>query len=307
MYIDEGISGTCITFRKAFEKMLEDAKLGKFDIIYVKSVSRFARNTVDGLKTCEELRAIGVGVFFEDCGLNSIDPENDMTLAVLFSVAQKESQTKSHNVKWGIRQRQKAGKWFCNAHFGYDKIERGLIINEQEAAVKAFADSRPDADIVHGAWNFIGPDGDIQRAMKALPYSLNMHIWYGTYLASTALFLRRSTTIEEGFLLDERFHYDMDGEYYARLGRAGKKFVHYNRLLADFRWHGDNLSAPNIERRDMDAELKRQKQHGEDAAIKRIYGYSFSKHSCNNIMDGFMREAYRMKKAFLYLTTPWEK
>lgn len=154
---------------------------------------------------------------------------------------------------------------------------------------------------------FHGPDGEIQRAMKALPYSLNMHIWYGTYLASTALFLRRSTTIEEGFLLDERFHYDMDGEYYARLGRAGKKFVHYNRLLADFRWHGDNLSAPNIECRDMDAELKRQKQHGEDAAIKRIYGLSFSKHSCNNIMDGFMREAYRMKKAFLYLTTPWEK
>ena len=91
---------------------------------------------------------------------------------------------------------------------------------------------------------FIGPDGEIQRAMKALPYSLNMHIWYGTYLASTALFLRRSTTIEEGFLLDERFHYDMDGEYYARLGRAGKKFVHYNRLLADFRWHGDNLERP---------------------------------------------------------------
>ena len=45
----------------------------------------------------------------------------------------------------------------------------------------------------------------------------------------------------------------------------------------------------------------------QDAAIKRIYGHSFSKHSCNNIMDGFMREAYRMKKAFLYLTTPWEK
>ena len=83
--------------------------------------------------------------------------------------------------------------------------------------------------------------------------------------------------------------------------------MHYNRLLADFRWHGDNLSAPNIECRDMDAELKRQKQHGEDAAIKRIYGLSFSKHSCNNIMDGFMREAYRMKKAFLYLTTPLGK
>lgn len=93
-----------------------------------------------------------------------------------------------------------------------------------------------------------------------------------------------------------------------RAWRAGKKFVHYNRLLADFRWHGDNLSAPNVERRDMDAELKRQKQHSEDAAIKRVYGYSFSKQSCNNILDGFMREAYRHeKRPFLYLTTPWEK
>lgn len=135
LYIDEGISGTCIKFRKAFERMVEDARKGLFDIIYVKSVSRFARNTVDGLKTCEELRAIGVGVFFEDCQLNSIDPENDMTLAVLFSVAQKESLTKSNNVKWGIRQRQKAGKWFCNEPFGYTKIEKGkgLIVNEAEA------------------------------------------------------------------------------------------------------------------------------------------------------------------------------
>ena len=133
LYIDEGISGTCIAFRKAFERMIEDARLGKFDIIYVKSVSRFARNTVDGLKTVEDLRAIGVGIIFEDCGVNSIDPENDMTLTVLLSVAQKESQTKSTNVKWGIRQRQKAGKWFCNAPFGYDKVEGGLVINEEEA------------------------------------------------------------------------------------------------------------------------------------------------------------------------------
>jgi len=129
-----------------------------------------------------------------------------------------------------------------------------------------------------------------------------MHIWYGTYLASTALFLRRSTTIEEGFLLDERFHYDMDGEYYARLGRAGKKFVNYNRLLADFRWHGDNLSAPNIERRDMDAELKRQKQHGEDAAIKRIYGHSFYQTQLQQYHGRLMREAYRIEKGpYLYL------
>lgn len=205
----------------------------------------------------------------------------------------------SEGINRGFRKAR--GKWVMWLNTD-DRLLPGAL-----AAMKAFADSRPDADIVYGAWNFIGPDGSIQRPMKALPYSLRMHIWYGTYVASTALFLRRSTTIEEGFLLDERFHYDMDGEYYARLGRAGKKFAHYNKLLADFRWHGDNLSARNTDCMGMESELKRQKQHREDAAIKRIYGHSFATHSYNNIMDGVLREAYRLKKAFLYLTTPWEK
>ena len=239
--------------------------------------ARYVKECIESVKNQE-------GVTFEhiiqDAG------STDGTLDILHSYPHlKLHVEKDSGMSEGINRgfRKARGKWVMWLNTD-DRLLPGAL-----AAVKAFADSRPDADIVYGAWNFIGPDGEIQRAMKALPYSLNMHIWYGTYLASTALFLRRSTTIEEGFLLDERFHYDMDGEYYARLGRAGKKFVHYNRLLADFRWHGDNLSAPNIERRDMDAELKRQKQHGEDAAIKRIYGHSFSKHSCNNIMDGFMR------------------
>lgn len=257
--------------------------------------ARYVRECIESVKNQE-------GATFEhiiqDAG------STDGTLDILNSYPHlKLHVEKDSGMSEGINRgfRKARGKWVMWLNTD-DRLLPGAL-----AAVKAFADSRPDADIVHGAWNFIGPDGALQRPMKALPYSLNMHIWYGTYLASTALFLRRSTTIEEGFLLDERFRYDMDGEYYARLGRAGKKFVHYNRLLADFRWHGDNLSAPNVERRDMDAELKRQKQHSEDAAIKRVYGYSFSKQSCNNILDGFMREAYRMKKAFLYLTTPWEK
>lgn len=204
----------------------------------------------------------------------------------------------SEGINRGFRKAR--GKWIMWLNTD-DRLLPGAL-----AAMKAFAEAHPDADILHGAWNFIDAEGHIQRAMKALPFSLRMHIWYGTYLASTALFLRKSTTIDQGFLLDERFHYDMDGEYYARLGRAGKKFIHFNKLLADFRWHGDNLSARNAERTDMGAELKRQRQHSEDAAIKRIYGYSFNTHSYNNMMDGFLREIYRLKKAFLYFTTPWE-
>ena len=203
--------------------------------------ARYVRECIESVKNQE-------GVTFEhiiqDAG------STDGTLDILHSYPHlKLHVEKDSGMSEGINRgfRKARGKWVMWLNTD-DRLLPGAL-----AAVKAFADSRPDADIVYGAWNFIGPDGEIQRAMKALPYSLNMHIWYGTYLASTALFLRRSTTIEEGFLLDERFHYDMDGEYYARLGRAGKKFVHYNRLLADFRWHGDNLSAPNIECRDMDA------------------------------------------------------
>ena len=133
LYIDEGISGTCLEIRKAFEQMIEDAKMGKFDFIYVKSVSRFARNTVDGLQTIRDLKRIGVGVIFEDYCINTLEEESEMKLTLLFSVAQEESSSKSNHVKFGIRQRQKAGKWICNAPFGYDKIEGGLLINESEA------------------------------------------------------------------------------------------------------------------------------------------------------------------------------
>lgn len=68
------------------------------------------------------------------------------------------------------------GKWVMWLNTD-DRLLPGAL-----AAIKAFADSRPDADVVYGAWNFIGPDGGVQRSMKALPYSLSMHIWYGTYL-----------------------------------------------------------------------------------------------------------------------------
>lgn len=134
MYVDEGISSTSLNNRKAFERMIEDAKQGKFEVIYVKSVSRFARNTVDGLQTIRDLKKLGVRVIFEDWSTINTLEDDEAMLTIAFMQAQNESETKSRNVKFGIRQRQKDGKWFCNAHFGYDKIEGGLVINPQEAA-----------------------------------------------------------------------------------------------------------------------------------------------------------------------------
>ena len=135
IYADEGISATSTRHRVAFLQMIEDAKRGLFDMIFVKSTSRFARNTEDGLHYCEELRKVGVAVMFEDYNVCSISEDKDFELALFFSLAQKESQTKSYNVKWGIRQSQKNGTWCTHASYGYDKVGKDLVINEAEAEI----------------------------------------------------------------------------------------------------------------------------------------------------------------------------
>ena len=134
IYADEGISGTSYKHRKAFTMMIEDAKAGKFDIIFVKSFSRYARSTIDGLKTCEELREIGVGVFFEDYNICSISEDKDFELALFFSMAQKESQNKSYNVKWGLRRRQESRKWRGTPPYAYFKDETGEFQIDPEKA-----------------------------------------------------------------------------------------------------------------------------------------------------------------------------
>ena len=173
-------------------------------------------------------------------------------------------------------------------------------------AVAAFAEKHPEADVVYGAWNFVNAEGQFLRAMKALPFSVNMIIEHGCYIASTALFLRRSTTIDEGFLLNVNFRYVMDGEYYARLGRAGKKFVNYNKPLADFRQHDAALSARRFEDNGIDANLRRMYQFSEPAAIRRTYGWSFSGNPrWNLVFDAFLYEFFRLKKGLVKLITPW--
>lgn len=175
-------------------------------------------------------------------------------------------------------------------------------------SVKDFSAKYPDADVIYGAWNFVDENGCFQRKMKALPYHLNMLIWYGTYLASTSLFLKRATTIDEGFLLNERFRFNMDGEYYVRLGKAGKKFINLNKPLANFRWHGNNLSARNTGKKDMDMEFRRQDQLVESGVIRRYYGkFSCKRVNYNFLLDGIVRELYRYRKGVVGLFTPWIK
>ena len=138
LYSDEGITGTSIRRRKGFQKMITDAIDGKIDLIVTKSISRFARNTVDSISTIRRLKAKGVEVFFEKDGLWTFDPTAELTISILSSIAQEESRNLSQNVTWGQRARFAAGKVSMpyKSFLGYDRGEDGTpVVNEEQAEV----------------------------------------------------------------------------------------------------------------------------------------------------------------------------
>jgi len=138
LYSDEGITGTSIRRRKGFQKMIADAMDGKIDLIVTKSISRFARNTVDSISTIRKLKAKGVEVFFEKDGLWTFEPTAELTISILSSIAQEESRNLSQNVTWGQRARFAAGK-VCMPYknfLGYDRGEDGTpVVKEEQAEV----------------------------------------------------------------------------------------------------------------------------------------------------------------------------
>lgn len=137
-YIDEGISGTNTKKREQFNKMIEDCKAGKIDMIITKSISRFARNTLDCLNYVRMLKELGIGVIFEKENINTLDAKGEVLLTILSSLAQDESRSISENSTWGIRRRFEQGKVVVNhtKFLGYDKDEEGnLIINEKQAKI----------------------------------------------------------------------------------------------------------------------------------------------------------------------------
>lgn len=138
VYTDEGISGTNIKKREGFSRMIEDALKGKIDLILTKSISRFARNTVDTLTTVRTLKAHKVEVYFEKENIYTLDAKGEVMLTIMGSLAQEESRSISENVTWGKRRSMEEGRFsLAYKHFlGYEKGEDGLPkIVEHEAEI----------------------------------------------------------------------------------------------------------------------------------------------------------------------------
>ncbi len=142
LYVDDGISGLSYHNREGFTRMVADALDGKIDLIITKSLSRFARNTVDALMTIRKLKAEGVGVFFQKEDINTLDSKGEFMLTLMSSFAEEESRSISDNVTWGKRKQFADGFYTVPfAHFlGYDRGAEKceFVINEDEARVVRF-------------------------------------------------------------------------------------------------------------------------------------------------------------------------
>ncbi len=137
VYVDSGITGTLASKRSDYQRLLDDCEEGKIDIILTKSISRFARNTVDLLEAVRHLKSIGIEVRFEKEKINTFSEDGELMLTLLASFAQEESRSISENSKWGIRKRFQSGEiGVCNKHllgYQYDEEQRKYIIIPDEA------------------------------------------------------------------------------------------------------------------------------------------------------------------------------
>lgn len=138
IYADEGITGTKVKKRDEFLRMIADCEKGKIDLIITKSVSRYARNIVDCISYIRKLKALGIGIYFEEQNINSLTEDSEVYIGIYGVLAQSESENISANVKWGINKRMQNGTYSCRFNLlGYrrDKETKEIYIVPEEAEV----------------------------------------------------------------------------------------------------------------------------------------------------------------------------
>ena len=135
VYADEGITGTSTNRRAAFQQMIEDAEAGRFRLILTKEVSRFSRNILDTISYTRQLKSLGVAVLFVTDGINTMDPDAELRLSIMATMAQEESRRTSGRVTWGQTRQMERGIVFGRSLLGYDVRNGALIVNEYGAEI----------------------------------------------------------------------------------------------------------------------------------------------------------------------------
>jgi DNA invertase Pin-like site-specific DNA recombinase len=169
VYHDEGITGTSVKKREAFNRMIADAENKEVDLILTKEVSRFARNTVDTLSFTRKLTSNGVGVIFMNDGIDTRDKDGELRLTIMASIAQEESRKTSERVKWGMRRKMEDGYVFGHSKvFGFRNYKGVLTIVPEEAEIvkRIFHEYLYDKKGTHAIATGLNNDGILTPCKK---------------------------------------------------------------------------------------------------------------------------------------------
>lgn len=171
IYADEGITGTLVHKRERFKAMIHDCEKGKIDLILTKSVSRFARNTVDSLNYVRKLKAMNIGVFFEEQNLNSLTADSETFIGLYSVIAQSESENISANVRWGIQQRMKNGTYSFRFNIlGYRKGQDGEpeIVQDEAETIRKIFDMYLDGNSLNQIKAYLEDNGKCTKTGKTV-------------------------------------------------------------------------------------------------------------------------------------------
>jgi glycosyltransferase involved in cell wall biosynthesis len=247
------------------------------------------------LGDCLESVARQPGVTLEHLVIDGGSTDDSAAVAARFPQAtwqQEADKGMSDAINKGFERAR--GDWvmWLNAD---DRLKPGALAEMRVLLEKS------TADVVYGDWDFIDEAGRFQRHVKAPKWSRFVHVHHHCFIGSTAAFYRRATVTGEGYRLREDFRYVMDGEFYARLDAAGKRFGHVPVGVADFRMHGANASQRHLGKtRDVEAILSAERQHVESRAIRRAYGITlFEDPYLNGLVDGVLWIAAKGWKAVI--------
>lgn len=199
IYADEAITGTQITKREGFQRMISDCMDGKIDMVITKSISRFARNTLDTLKYVRMLKENNVAIFFEDENINTLTMDGELLLVVLSSVAQQEVENISDNVKKGLKMKMKRGELVgfqgCIG-YDYDPETKSISVNPDEVEIVKYIFTR----YVQGAGSFV-----ISRELNELGYKTKLG---NDWTQSTVIGVIKNEKYKGDILLGKTFTVD---------------------------------------------------------------------------------------------------
>ncbi len=183
VYADSFISGTKANNRAELQRLINDCEAGQIDIVLTKSISRFARNTVDLLRIVRHLKELNISVRFEKEKIDSLTSDGELMLTILAGFAEEESKSISSNLKWSFQKRFKRGEQWHNAAFGYRWNGKTFIIQEDEASIvrKIYDDYLNDVSIT-SIWKWVKANGFPGICRNTIKYILQNEVYKGDVL-----------------------------------------------------------------------------------------------------------------------------